>query len=63
MEEEATVLFRQVYEQRHNIQICIAELKRKGFTQLDTIKALIEVFAISLVEADEVVCNSLVWKD
>jgi hypothetical protein len=61
--EEATALFRRAYEQHHDIQICIAELKRKGFTQTDTIKVIMEVSSISLVEADEIVRNSLAWKD
>jgi hypothetical protein len=61
--EEATSLFRGVYKQYHDIQICTAELKRRGFTQMDTIKVLMEVSAISLVEADKVVRDSLAWKD
>jgi hypothetical protein len=60
--DEALTLFRQVYYQHRSIEKGIAELKRKGFTQMDTIRVLMEVSAISVVEADEIVCNSAAWR-
>ncbi|RZK64258.1 MAG: hypothetical protein EOO85_29995 [Pedobacter sp.] len=61
--EQPLSLFKQVYEQHHNVEIGIAELKRKGFGQMDTIKALMEALAISVIQADEMVYNSLAWSD
>jgi len=61
--EGAVELFRQVYEQHHRVEVGIAELKRKGFTQLQTVSVLMEVLAITLVEADKLVRNSLTWHD
>jgi hypothetical protein len=61
--DEALTLFRQVYYQHHSIEKGIAELKRKGFSQMDTVRVLMEIKAISVVEADEIVCNSATWKD
>lgn len=61
--EGAIELFRQVYEQHYNIEVGIAELKRKGYTQTETVETLMEVFAISLVESDKLVQNSLTWQD
>jgi hypothetical protein len=59
--EEASSLFRELYNQHYSIEICIAELKRKGFNQLDTVKALVEVAAFNIVDADKVVCTSITW--
>lgn len=61
--DEALTLFRQAYYQHFSLEEGIAELKRKGFTQMDTIKVLMEVKAISIIEADEIVCNSVAWKN
>jgi hypothetical protein len=61
--EEAIALFWQVFKQTDSMEICIAELKRKGFSQLETIKILMEVSAISLVEAEKLVLNSLAWSN
>jgi hypothetical protein len=60
---EALTLFRQVYYQHHSVEEGIVELKRKGFSQMDTVRVLMEINAISVVEADEIVCNSAAWKD
>jgi len=60
--EEASNLFNQVYDQYHDIEICIAELKRKGFSQIITIKVLVEVGSISIIDADKLVSASLVWR-
>ncbi|QDK80813.1 hypothetical protein EXU85_20260 [Spirosoma sp. KCTC 42546] len=62
MEKDVT-LFWQVYKQTASIETCIAELKRKGFSQLATIKVLLVVSAISLVDADKLVSNSLAWSN
>lgn len=59
--DSVLVLFNQVYLEHHSLEICIAELKRKGFTQMATIRVLMEALAISAVEADELVLNSVVW--
>ncbi len=61
--EDAIALFIDVYKQHHSVDICIAELKRKGFTQVDTIKVLMVVAKVSIVRADEIVRNSMVWSD
>jgi hypothetical protein len=61
MMKEGSNLFRQLYHQHHDIEICIAELKRKGFSQLDTIRVLEEVAAISITDSDKVVRASLAW--
>lgn len=59
--EEASSIFREVYHQHHNIELCIAELKRKGFSQLDAMKVLVEVAGFNIVDADKVVRNSISW--
>ncbi|GAB4019288.1 hypothetical protein [Spirosoma koreense] len=61
--ENALALFRQVYEQHRDIQICIAELKRVGFSQIETIKVLMEVLTIDVVKADEMVRSSIAWSN
>ena len=59
--EDALALFSEMYKLHHSIEICIAELKRKGFTQVDTIKVLMEVISVNVVQADEIVHNSVAW--
>ncbi len=59
--DDALALFIQVYKQHRDVEICIAELKRKGYSQLDTIKVLMHVPGISVVKADEIVRKSVVW--
>jgi len=59
--EKALSLFRRLYEQHQDVELCMVELKRKGFSQMDTIKVLMSVSAMSLVKADEVVRDSLTW--
>lgn len=59
--DSALLLFNQVYLEHHSLEICIAELKRNGFTRMDTIRVLMEALAISAVEADELVLNSVLW--
>jgi len=61
--EEAIPLFIHVYNQHYSIEICIAELKRKGFSQMETVRVLMEVLAIDFVKADEVVRSSLAWSN
>jgi hypothetical protein len=56
--DEALTLFRRAYYQHFSLEDGIAELKRKGFTQMDTIKVLMEMRAISIIEANEIVYNS-----
>lgn len=60
--EQSLNLFKQIYHQYHDIEICIAELKRKGFSQMDTVKVLMEIGKISILEADRVVSSSRAWK-
>jgi hypothetical protein len=59
--EEALALFKQLYKQHHDVEVCIAELKRKGFSQIETVRVLTKVSAISDTKADEVVRDSLAW--
>jgi len=61
--DNALALFIQVYKQHRDIEICIAELKRKGFSQLDTIRVLMQLPRISVVQADEIVRQSIAWRD
>ncbi|AUD04814.1 hypothetical protein CWM47_25025 [Spirosoma pollinicola] len=61
--EEAIALFKKVYQQNGSTEVCIAELKRMGFTQMDTIRVLMEVSSLSVVEADEIVHKSLAWSN
>ena len=61
--EEALSLFKQVYEQHHSIEVGIAELKRNGFSQTDTIKVLMEALSISITQADKLVYYSLAWNN
>ena len=58
---KSLILFRQVYQQHTSIDVCIAELRRRGFTQMDTVRALMECKGIAVVKADEMVATSLTW--
>lgn len=62
MEASAT-LFKTVYVDNQDVEICIAELKRKGFTQNDTIRAMMEVLGVDATIADQQVRDSLAWQD
>lgn len=59
--EEALDLFKKVYKQHLSVELCIAELKRKGVSQVTTTKVIMNVLKLSAVEADELVHNSIVW--
>lgn len=59
--DEALALFKETYIQTQSIEICIAELKRKGFNRNDTIKVLMMVSKINVIDADKRVMNSLAW--
>jgi len=61
--EKSLLLFKKVYQQHRSIEIGIAELKRKGFSRMDTVRALMEVLRVSVVQADEMVHNSLAWSN
>jgi hypothetical protein len=61
--KEALTLFRQVYYQHRSVEEGIAELKLKGFSQMDTIRVLMIIRAISIVKADEIVCDSAAWNN
>jgi hypothetical protein len=58
---EPLSLFIQVYKQHHNVELCIAELKRKGFSKHETVKVLLQVTDISSSQAEELVRCSLAW--
>ena len=60
--EEALALFRKVYQQHRSIETCIAELKRKGFSQMTAVRVIMEVCVLDAVEADELVYDSVTWR-
>lgn len=59
--KDAFTLFKEVYDQHHDVEKGIAELKRKGFGQMDTVKVLMQALSIDIVRADELVRDSLAW--
>ncbi|SFE89128.1 hypothetical protein [Spirosoma endophyticum] len=59
--QNAHALFKRVYQESASIEICIAELKRYGYSYLETIRVLMDVAAIDLVRADYLVMNSVAW--
>ena len=59
--EKAISLFRAVILKTHSIEIAIAELKRKGYSQNDTIYVLMQVLKINVADADRWVRNSFIW--
>ena len=61
--EEALYLFRRVLDQHQSVELGVAELKREGFSQLQTIRVLMEALSVSVVEADELVYHSVAWSD
>ncbi|GAB4023427.1 hypothetical protein GCM10028808_73860 [Spirosoma migulaei] len=61
--QDAQSVFKQVYLETNSIEMGIAELKRHGFSQNDTIQVLMHVLNMTVVEADKRVMNSLVWSN
>ncbi len=61
--KDANTLLREVYLNSESVEICIAELKRKGFTKNETIYALMDILELDVAVADRFVENSLVWND
>lgn len=61
--ERAVTVFIQVVNHTQSLEIGIAELKRKGYSQNDTIKVMMQVLGMNIVEADQRVRESLVWND
>ncbi len=61
--ENATSVFEKEYQNSQSIEIGIAELRRKGFSQINAIIVLIEVFKVNVVEADKLLLNSLAWSN
>lgn len=60
--EAAAQLFKAVYFNTQDVEVCIAELKRKGFTQNDTIRAMVEVLEVDAALAGQWVKESLAWQ-
>jgi len=46
-----------------NLDNCIIELKEAGATQIDCIKILRAELNMSIKQADEIVLNSLAWRE
>ena len=63
MEEVAVRAFCQIYVFNGGINACIAELKQRGFSQLDIINAIIIVLDYTVVDAERIVKEHPVWQD
>ncbi|MFD1145303.1 hypothetical protein ACFQ4C_29505 [Larkinella insperata] len=60
--QEAVGLLSKMYTKYQDVEVCIAELKRKGFDRQQTIYALMEVLKVNVVVADNWVLHSIAWQ-
>ncbi|WP_381508219.1 hypothetical protein [Spirosoma flavum] len=58
---DAVGTFKREYMNSFSLEEGMLELKRKGFTEMDAIKVMMQLLHIDLVEADRVVRESDIW--
>lgn len=62
MVSAAVTLFKKVYQQTGgSTESAILELQRGGYTQVDTVRVLMDVFEVTRAYAEQVVANSIAW--
>lgn len=57
------LIFNKHYTDLENIEVVIQKLRDEGASQMECTRTLISELKMSLPEADEIVVNSLAWKD